>query len=280
MLRHRNLSEVGRPNEMQDRSAQGPLSPASTKQMRQETVILSVPNMCPRHNATSECQHQGDAERSVEGTWVIDEVRLAVDKGYKILEISEMYEYKVKRYDPETGGGGFFVEYIDTSLKLKAEASGYPIWVRTADYEDRYIDLLYQNEGMRLDRDSIRYYAVKRRLSKLCLKSMWGKLAERSNRTQTKLISEPKELYRFLVTPGIEVQNLLFADDDVVWISWQNSADERVPSLRHTNEVIYDYVTAGGRIHLDGFLDKLQDKAIYTDTDSVLFIRTFPNRYG
>jgi len=71
---------------------------------------------------------------------------------------------------------------------------------------------------------------------------MWGKLTERSNRTQAKLIPQPAELYRFLVTPGVEVQNMLFANDDVVWISWQYSADERVPSLRHTNEVIGVYV--------------------------------------
>jgi len=97
---------------------------------------------------------------------------------------------------------------------------------------------------------------------------MWVKLTERSNRTQTKLISEPAELYRFLVTPGVEVQNMLFANNDAVWISWQYSADERVPSLRLTNEVLGPYVTAGARIHLYGFLDKLQEKAIYTDTDS------------
>ena len=66
---------------------------------------------------------------------------------------------------------------------------------------------------------------------------------------------------------------MLFANDDVVWISWQYSADERVPSLRHTNDVIGAYVTAGARIHLYGFLDKLQEKAIYTDMDSVIFIQ-------
>jgi len=102
---------------------------------------------------------------------------------------------------------------------------------------------------------------------------MWAKLTERSNRTQTNLISQPAELYRFLVTPGVEVQNMLFAKDDVVWISWQYSADERVPSLRHTNEVIGAYVTSGARIHLYSFLDKLQEKAINTDTDSVIFIQ-------
>jgi len=105
---------------------------------------------------------------------------------------------------------------------------------------------------------------------------MWGKLTERSNRTQTKLISQPAELYRFLVTPGVEVQNVLFANDDVVWISWQYSADERVPSLRHTNEVMGAYVNAGARIHLYGFLDKLQEKAINTETDCAIFIQPGP----
>ena len=42
-------------------------------------------------------------------------------------------------------------------------------------------------------------------------------------------------------------------------------------SLRHTNEVIGAYVTVGARIHLYGFLDKLQEKAISTDT--VIFIQ-------
>ena len=72
----------------------------------------------------------------------------------------------------------------------------------------------------------------------------------RNNRTQTKLISDPKELYRFLATPGIEVTNLMFANDDVVWISWKFTAEERVSSLLHTNEVIDAYVTAGAGIHL------------------------------
>ena len=130
-------------------------------------------------------------------------------------------------------------------MKLKAEDSGYPSWVRTEDDEVRYIEMFYRNEGIRLDRDSISYNAAKRGLDKLCLNSMWEKLTERSNRTQTKLISEPEELYRFLVTPGVEVQNMLVAGDGVVCISWQHSADERVPNVRHTNEVIGAYVTAG-----------------------------------
>jgi len=87
------------------------------------------------------------------------------------------------------------------------------------------------------------------------------------------LISQPPELYRFLATPGIEVVNMLFASDEVVWIAWRYSDEEPAPSLRHTNEVIGAFVTAGARIHLYGFLDKLQQKVLYTDTDSVIYIQ-------
>jgi hypothetical protein len=66
---------------------------------------------------------------------------------------------------------------------------------------------------------------------------------------------------------------MLFANDVVVWISWQYSTEEGVPSLRHTNEVIGAYVTAGAKLHLYCYLDRLKGKAIYTDTDSVIYIQ-------
>jgi hypothetical protein len=59
----------------------------------------------------------------------------------------------------------------------------------------------------------------------------------------------------------------------MVWLSWKVSAEENVPNLPHTNEVIGAYVTAGARIHLYSFLDRLQENAIYCDTDSVIFIQ-------
>jgi len=108
------------------------------------------------------------------------------------------------------------VNFINTFLKLKAEANGYPGWVRSPEDEDRYVELFWQSEGIRLDRECIRFNAAKRGLAKVYLNSMWGKLMERNDRTMTKIITESKELYVFLATPGIEVTNLVFASDDLV----------------------------------------------------------------
>jgi hypothetical protein len=92
-----------------------------------KNLLFSLCRSCVlEQDTTGECQHFSDAERCLDGTWVIDEVRLAVNKGYKILEIQELYQYEVTQYNPDTGVGGLFVKYINTFLKLIQEASGYP----------------------------------------------------------------------------------------------------------------------------------------------------------
>lgn len=85
------------------------------------------------------------------------------------------------------------------------------------------------------------------------------------------MISDPHELYRFLATPGIEVANL-FASDTVVWASWRYTAEEQVPSLHYTNEV-GACIACGGRMHLYAYLDKLGERVLYCDTDSVIFVQ-------
>ena len=67
---------------------------------------------------------------------------------------------------------------------------------------------------------------------------MRSKLTERNDRLVTKIIKDPKDLYGFLSTTCIEVTNLVFSSDDVIWIAWKYGAEEQVPSLCRTNEVI------------------------------------------
>ena len=154
------------------------------------------------------------------------------------------------------------MDYINTFLKLKAEASVYFGWVHSPEDEERYADSFVKGEGIRLDKEAIRYNAAKRGLAKLCLNSMWGELTERNDRSKTKIINEAKNLYGFFTTPGIEVMNLMFASDDVVWIAWKYRGEEQVPSMSHTNEVIGVYVTAVVRMYLYPYLNRLGTKAM------------------
>ena len=99
-------------------------------------------------------------------------------------------------------------------------------------------------------RECFRFNAAKRGLAKLCNNSKLGKLKDRNNRTITKIITEPKVLRVFLATPGIEVAKFFFTRDEVIWLSSKRRADEDIPSLRHTNDAIVAYATAGAWIHL------------------------------
>ena len=100
-----------------------------------------------------------------------------------------------------------------------------------------------------------------------------GKTNGADNRTKTKVFTDPQEIHRFLSTPGIELANLMFASETVVWASWGFIVEERVPSIKHMNEIIGDYVTAEKRIHLYSYRDRLLQRARYCDTESVVYIQ-------
>jgi hypothetical protein len=74
---------------------------------------------------------------------------------------------------------------------------------------------------------------------------------------KSRIITDPNELYRFLTKPGIGITNLLFASDDVAWASWQFIQEENIHSLCDTNEVIGAYVTAGVRLKVHSYLERL-----------------------
>jgi hypothetical protein len=71
----------------------------------------------------------------------------------RLVEVQEVYEYQMTRYDPQTGDGGLFTEYINTFLKLKAEASRYSNLMQCTEDEDRYISEFHKSEGILLHKE-------------------------------------------------------------------------------------------------------------------------------
>ena len=64
------------------------------------------------------CTHL-DEERAILGTWCHVELMKAIEKGYEVLEIHEVWHW-------EQTTDELFKDYVDTFLKLKQEANGYP----------------------------------------------------------------------------------------------------------------------------------------------------------
>ena len=72
------------------------------------------------------CTHT-DQERLVRGTWCTPEISKAVQKGYRIVKIHEIWHFpEDQRVE------GLFTGYVDTWLKMKQESSGRPARRRPA----------------------------------------------------------------------------------------------------------------------------------------------------
>ena len=103
------------------------------------------------------------------GTWCSPELNKAVELGYKVTYIYEVWHFEETMV-------GLFEDYVNTWLKIKQEASGWPDRVGE-DEEKRqpYIRDYYEHQGIWLEYDKIQHNPGLRSLSKMMLNSIWGK---------------------------------------------------------------------------------------------------------
>jgi hypothetical protein len=93
-----------------------------------------------------------------------------------VVHVIEVYHYPEKQwstYDRKDEKTGMFTEYINSNLKKKQQASGWPAWVQTDEQKAKYIKDYKEHEKIDLDEDSIERNEGMRALSKLMLNSFW-----------------------------------------------------------------------------------------------------------
>jgi G:T-mismatch repair DNA endonuclease (very short patch repair protein) len=219
---------------------------------------------------TESCMHS-DEQRAFTGTWVSDELKKAVEKGYTIVKVFEVWHFdRVSKYIPGEKDG-LFNKYIDHFLKMKVEASGYPSDVKSDSEKNAYILKYYEKEGVRLDKSNIEFNPGMRVLSKLCLNSFWGKFGQRNNLTQVEYITTPGQLNALLMDETREVTGMCFPSDSMVQVQWRYS-DDFVEASSNTNPFIAAYTTAHARLKLYSYLELLGKRVLYFDTDSVIYV--------
>ena len=116
-----------------------------------------------------------DGERAWVGCYTSAELKVARERGYRVLKVFEVLHWdksQLKVYDPTTRKGGLFTEYINTFLKLKCEASGFPSSCGDdPDAQAKYIADYYNTTGVRLEHKNIVLNPGKRALAKSLLNS-------------------------------------------------------------------------------------------------------------
>ena len=225
-----------------------------------------VQNEMPKRpwDRSPECNHT-DAQRVLTGTWCSPELAKAVELGYQV-----QYIYEVWHFDETCEG--LFEDYVNTWLKIKQEASGWPTGVDTEAEKQEYIKNYFEHEGIQLEYDKIAVNKGLRTLAKMMLNSMWGKFGQRLNKTQVQPFHDPHAFHRFLDTDSLDVRHVSVINDDLVEAHYQYQHED-IPVSPNLNIFVACFTTCWARLRLYAALQPLGDRVLYYDTDSIIFLQ-------
>jgi len=147
---------------MQNSTSSSTLCPCVTgenKNEKHEKLIFPLYKSCAREGSVVpvECLHL-DADRALVGEWTTEEVKLALEKEYKMLKI-----YEVWHFDHTIN---LFHHYIEAFMKLKLQSSPY------TGTKEEYAAEIKAKMGIELGVDKINPNPALRTIAKLCMNSV------------------------------------------------------------------------------------------------------------
>ena len=115
----------------------------------------------PWHERTNLCNHT-EEERVMSVTWCTPELQKAVELGFRIVKIHEVWHFpKDQRKE------GLFTPYVNTWLKHKTEASEWPDHCDTQEKKDQFAKDFGARERIKLE--NIEKNPGRKQLAKLML---------------------------------------------------------------------------------------------------------------
>ena len=137
--------------------------------------------------------------------------------------------------------------------------------------EKHNIERIRAHDGITLCPDDISFNAERRTVAKLCRNNICGKFAHIPNRTIKEFITELRRVYHFLSDDGFEVSDVHHKMMIVCMCPIRNQNNFiQTPSL-NTTVIIASYATTHARLELYIYFEHLKDRALYCDTDSVIY---------
>ena len=213
---------------------------------------------------TPVCTHT-DSEHQLVGTWCTPELLKAIEKGYTVVCVHEVWHFLTTRR-------GLFKDYVNTWLKIKEEASGWPSDVGDDPLKrQQHLDDYRYKEGIELDPEKIEKNPGLCMLAKMMLNSMWGKFGQRTNKTQVWEFDDPKKFSTFCISDTLQIKYVGIQSDDRVEVQYtlQEEDESIAPNL---NIFVACFTTCWACLKLYDALDILQERVLYKDTDSVVFL--------
>ncbi|XP_052126756.1 uncharacterized protein LOC127750132 [Frankliniella occidentalis] len=235
-------------------------------------LLFVLCRTCGEQENQGPCIHNLDEERCLRGVWPVPEVRKALQLGYLILKTEEVWHYpNTMQYNVQTGEEGLFSKFITHWMRKKIEASGWPSHCTSDEAKQEFVDGNKRLLGITVDPAAVKKNASLRHLYKGILNSAWGKACERPERSHIVMVETYTQLLEFVTDDTIQIQAITPISDRLVQISYTlvEACQESLP----TNSVIHGaYTTMYGRLELYKYMELLQDRLCYEDTDSVAFV--------
>ena len=238
-----------------------PVLPQKIKCEKSEKLMFPLCISCAETKQQEKCQHS-ENERSFIGTWTSDEVNKALEKGYKIIKIYEVWHFEKSTDD-------LFKGYIKKFMKLKLESTKY-------NFKNDKEEMMFRNKVKKnLDIELGKLYenAGLRAIAKMCLNSLWGKFGQRNNMNQCKYVTDINEFYQVVLDDTIANLNMNFINEEMVQMSYTYK-DHFVDNSYNTNIFVACFTTSSARLMLYEKLDYLDKQVLYFDTDSIVYIES------
>ena len=236
------------------------------------------------------CIHSDD-ERLLRGTWCTPEIQKAIEKGYVIKQIHEVWHFP--EHQQKTG---LFEDYVNKWLKIKQESTGWPAWCQTVEQKRNYIMNYQEREGIKLDISKISKNPGRKATAKLMLNrylfhvsffsrchstpyhscfffhscSFWGKFGEKPNKSTTVAVRDPSHLFSLISDTTKEISTFRLCNEDIMEAVYTN-VQENAPKGKKSNIFLAAFTTCHARLKLFESLDLLNKQVLYYDTDSIIY---------
>ena len=236
-----------------------PVLPRKINCGKSEKLMFPLCVSCAKTKQQEKCHHS-ENERSFIGTWTTDEVNKAIEKGYIITQIYEVWHFKKSSDD-------LFKGYIKKFMKLKLESTKY-------NFKNNNDEMIFRNKvkkNLDIELGELHENSGLRAIAKMCLNSLWGKFGQRHNLNQNKYVTDINEFYQVVLDDTIGNLNMNFITDEMVQMSYTYK-DQFVDNSYNTNIYVACFTTSSARLMLYDKLDYLNEQVLYFDTDSIIYI--------
>jgi hypothetical protein len=224
-----------------------------------EKLTFPLCQLCAKlNNQKDKCSHT-ESQRIIRGTWCTNEVKKAIEKGYKIITIDEVWHFYEK-------SSNLFKGYVKAFMKIKLETSP---WQDDFESEEEYRKAVKENLGIELGK--IENNPGKRAVAKICLNSLWGKFGQRQNMGATEYVTDVKRFYEILLDDKLDNIRINDINENMLQIDYKLK-DCYIENDFNTNIFTAAFTTANARLRLYEMLDKLGKSVAYYDTHSIVYI--------